>query len=597
MFVFHPLLGVVALGGSIVLLALAVVHDLATRPKLEDAGLQASQAASFMERSLRNAQTLEAMGMRASLQRCWLRQRNETIRLQAKVADRTGLFGGVTKSVRFLLQAALLGSGAVLVIDNQITAGAIVAASMLMSRALAPLEMTIGAWRQCVAARTAYARLNKLLEQSPSRPRRISLPAPKGVLQVQDVVAWLEGAPAPTLRRVSFKLAPGEVLAVIGSSGSGKSTLARLIVGAAAPYAGKVRLDNADINMWNKEELGSHLGYLSQDVELFDGTVAQNIARFGELESAKIVDAAQRAGVHDMILGLPQSYETRIGPGARALSGGQRQRIALARALYGNPVLVVLDEPNSSLDSEGEQALADAISRMKRSGTTVVLISHRSRILRQADHLLMLKDGTAVFVETWQQLQLQPSGQTGGVGRAKALRVMSNVLPLHRIADARKPPRRPTRRAAPRRSPSDWSIIALVFGGFGSWASLAPLSSAAIAPGTVVVDSSRKSVQHLEGGVIQEILVRDGDVVEAGQVLLRLDGASVRAAIASLQPLLATNRAQQARLEAERQGLDQIRSRTSCSRKLGTTPRRLRSSPGSSGSSRPGATRSRARRR
>jgi ATP-binding cassette, subfamily C, type I secretion system permease/ATPase len=414
MFVFHPLLGVVALGGSSVLLALAVVHDLATRRKLEDAGVQATQAVSFMERSLRNAETLEAMGMRASLQRYWLRQRNETIRLQAKVADRTGLFGGLTKSVRFLLQAVLLGSGAVLVIDNQITAGAIVAASMLMSRALAPLEMTIGAWRQCVAARTAYARLNKLLEKSPLRPRRISLPAPKGALELHDVVAWLEGAPAPTLRRVSFKLAPGEVLAVIGSSGSGKSTLARILVGAAAPYAGKVRLDNADINMWNKEELGSHLGYLSQNVELFDGTVAQNIARFGELESEKIVDAAQRAGVHEMILSLPQSYETRIGPGARALSGGQRQRVALARALYGNPVLVVLDEPNASLDSEGEQALADAILRMKRSDTTVVLISHRTRILRQADHILMLKHGTAVFVEAW-QLQFQPSGQTGGL--------------------------------------------------------------------------------------------------------------------------------------------------------------------------------------
>jgi ATP-binding cassette, subfamily C, type I secretion system permease/ATPase len=407
MFIFHPLLGLVALGGSIALLVLAVVHDMTTRPKLEEASRHASHATSFMERSLRNAQTLEAMGMCASLQRCWLRQRNETIRLQAKAADRTFLFSSVTKSVRFLLQAVLLGSGAVLVIDNQTTAGAIVAASMLMSRALAPMEMTIGAWRQCVTARSAYARLNTLLEKSPSRPHRISLPAPRGVLQVQDVVAWLDGTPAPTLRRVAFKLGPGEVLAVIGSSGSGKSTLARLIAGAAQPYTGKIRLDNADINMWNKEELGPHLGYLSQDVELFDGTVAQNIARFGELESAKIIEAAQRAGVHDMILGLPQSYETRIGLGARVLSGGQRQRIAFARALYGNPVLVVLDEPNSSLDSEGERALADAILRMKRSGTTVVLISHRTRILRQADHLLMLKDGAAVFLETWQQLQLQ----------------------------------------------------------------------------------------------------------------------------------------------------------------------------------------------
>jgi ATP-binding cassette, subfamily C, type I secretion system permease/ATPase len=413
MFAFHPLLGLVALGGSTTLLALAVVHDLATRPKLKEASRHATEATSFMERSMRHAQTLEAMGMRASLQRCWLRHRNETIRLQAKAADRTGLFSGVTKSARFLLQAVLLGSGAALVIDNEITAGAIVAASMLMSRALAPMEMTIGAWRQCISARSAYTRLNTLLEQSPSRLRRLSLPAPRGALQVQDVVAWLDGAPEPTLRRVAFRLAPGEVLAVIGSSGSGKSTLARLIVGALLPYAGEVRLDNSDIRMWNKEELGPYLGYLSQDVELFDGTVAQNIARFGELESAKIVDAAQLAGVHDMILGLPQSYETRFGPGAQPLSGGQRQRIGLARALYGNPVLVVLDEPNSNLDSEGERALADAILRMKRMGTTVVLISHRSRILRQADHLLMLKDGTAVFLEAWQQHDPELPHRTG----------------------------------------------------------------------------------------------------------------------------------------------------------------------------------------
>jgi PrtD family type I secretion system ABC transporter len=388
---------------------------MTTRPKLEEGRRLAGAAASFMQRSLRNVQTLEAMGMRADVQKRWLRQRDETIRLQAKAADRTGVFMGVTKSLRFLLQVVLLGSGAVLVINNEITPGAIVAASMLMSRALAPVEMTIGAWRQCVGARSAYARLNALLEQAPSKPRRTSLPTPRGALQVEDLVAWLAGTPAPTLRRVTFKLAPGNVLAVIGSSGSGKSTLARLLVGTAMPYAGKIRLDNADIHTWNKEELGPHLGYLSQEVELFDGTVAENIARFGELDSAKIVDAAIRAGVHDMILRLPQSYETRLGPGAGApLSGGQRQRIALARALFGSPVLVVLDEPNSSLDSAGEHALTDAILRMKRAGTAVVLISHRSKILRRADHLLMLKNGTAVFLENWQQLPIQAPRPMGG---------------------------------------------------------------------------------------------------------------------------------------------------------------------------------------
>jgi PrtD family type I secretion system ABC transporter len=404
-FIFHPLLGIIALGASITLLGLAFVHDRVTRSNFEEAGRQASEANSLLEQSLRSAQTLQAMGMLQSLQQRWLRQRNETIRLQARAADRTGVLTGVTKSVRFLLQASLLGCGALLVIKDEITPGAIVAASMLMSRGLAPLEMTIGAWRQCVGASSAYARLNSLLEQCPARPRRISLPTPTGALHVQDMVAWLPGTPAPTLRRVNFRLAAGETLAVVGASGSGKSTLARLLVGAWAPYSGEIRLDNADIHVWNRDELGPYLGYLPQEVDLFEGTIAENIARFGELDSLKIIDAAKRAGVHDMILALPQSYETRLGPGASALSGGQRQRIALARAIYGNPVLVVLDEPNSNLDTGGEQALAEALAEMKRSGTTVILISHRSKSLRHADHLLMLQDGAAVFVQSWQQCQ------------------------------------------------------------------------------------------------------------------------------------------------------------------------------------------------
>ena len=405
-FLFHPLLGFIALGGSFVLICLALVHHIATRPSLDDAGRKAGDARNFMERSLRNAQTLEAMGMLANLQRRWLGQRNESLCLQAKAADRTGLFTGVTKSVRLLLQTVLLGCGALLVIKSEITPGAIVAASMLMARALAPLETTISAWKQCVAVHGAYARLNTLLQQAPLTPKRISLPTPRGIVQVEGLVAWLPGSAAPTLRSVNFTLAAGDILAVVGASGSGKSTLARLIVGATQPDSGKIRLDNADIQMCNREELGAHLGYLPQDVELFEGTVAENVARFAELDSLKIVDAAMRAGVHEMILSLPQGYETRLGPNGVALSGGQRQRIALARALYGDPVLVVLDEPNSYLDSEGDQALADAIDRMKRAGTTIVLISHRTKVLRQANHILMLRDGTAVFLENWQQLEI-----------------------------------------------------------------------------------------------------------------------------------------------------------------------------------------------
>jgi ATP-binding cassette subfamily C exporter for protease/lipase len=324
--------------------------------------------------------------------------------LQAKAADRTAFFTGLTKSVRFLVQTVLLAAGALLVIHQEITPGAIVAASMLMSRALAPLETTIVAWRQCVGARSAYLRLKVLLKHSPLRQARISLPSPRGALDLEDVVAWRSESQAPTLRRVTFTLAPGETLAVVGASGSGKSSLARLIVGADQPYSGKIRLDGAEICMWNKEELGPRLGYLPQEIELFEGTVAENIARFGELDSHKIVEAAKHAGIHDMILGLPHGYETRLGNGAKELSGGQRQCIALARAIYDNPALVVLDEPNSNLDAAGEQALADAIQQMRRSGITVVLMSHRSKVLRLADHMLALKAGSAVFVENWKRL-------------------------------------------------------------------------------------------------------------------------------------------------------------------------------------------------
>ena len=420
-FLFHPLLGMVALGGSVVLLGLALVHDLGTRAMLEAATRKAGDANGFMERSLRNAQTLEAMGMLANLQQRWLQQRGEAIRLQAKAADRTGLFTGLTKAARFLLQTVLLGSGALLVIDSEITPGAIVAASMLMSRALAPLETTVAAWRQCVGARSAYLRLDALLERWPLKPSRISLPSPQGVLEVDDVVAWPADSEAPTLRRVRFALAPGETLAVVGPSAAGKSTLARLIVGAAQPHSGKIRLDGAEISMWNREELGPHLGYLPQDVELFEGTVAENVARFGELESVKIVEAAKRAGVHEMILSLPQGYETRLGDNGGILSGGQRQRIALARAMYGDPVLVVQDEPNSNLDVAGEQALAEAIQRMKQSGITVVLMSHRSKVLRQADHMLLLKDGAAVFLENWQGLGIQVAAGEGPATPARRL--------------------------------------------------------------------------------------------------------------------------------------------------------------------------------
>lgn len=392
-FALHPLLGSIALGGSFALIVLAVLNHLATRRRLEEAKRIATGAGGFVESSLRNFEALEAMGMLAHLQRRWLAQRNEILLLQSTVADRTGTYAAASKAGRLFLQTAVLAAGAYLAIHHEITAGAIIAASVLMSRGLAPVEQAIGSWRQFVQAHASYARLNSLLAQVPQHPVRVSLPKPRGDITVENLTAWPTGSPEPTLRGISFVLAAGEILAITGPSGSGKSTLVRQIVGVCRPYSGKVRLDGADIHAWNREELGPHIGYLPQDVELFDGTVAENISRFADLDSVKVVAAAERAGAHEMILRLPAGYETPVGPSGCALSGGQRQRVGLARALYGDPSLVVLDEPNSSLDQAGEEALAIAIAALKKAHTTVVLVSHRPNVLREVDQVMLIEEG------------------------------------------------------------------------------------------------------------------------------------------------------------------------------------------------------------
>jgi PrtD family type I secretion system ABC transporter len=404
-FLLHPILGLIALGGAVGLATFGVLHNLATRSQLQEAGRLSRGLSSVIERSLRHGQTLQAMGMLEHFKRRWIRERGRLIRLQAIAADRSGIFAGVTKSLRILLQTVLLAFGAMLAINDEVSAGVIVAASMLMSRALAPVEATIGGWRQCLAAHGAFVRLNRLLASAPPPPRRMRLPAPHGTLQLEDVVVWPPGCSEPTLRQVSFVLAPGEVLGVVGSSGSGKSTLARVAIGAWRPYSGKVRLDGAEIESYGRDELGPYLGYLPQEVELFEGTVAENIARFGELDALCVVEAARRAGVHEMILGLPDGYETQLGPHGCVLSGGQRQRIGLARALYRSPVLVVLDEPNANLDSAGEEALIHAVRTLKSLGSTVILVSHRPKVLRDVDHLLLLKGGMPALMRSRSDLQ------------------------------------------------------------------------------------------------------------------------------------------------------------------------------------------------
>ncbi len=392
-FMMHPLLGLVATIGALILFALAYVTEVTTKKPLTEANMHAIKAASFAEASLKNSEVLAAMGMLSGIRRRWRVSQDKAMILQAQASDSAGGISALTKFIRLLLQSSMLGFGAYLALEGQITPGVMIAASIIMGRGLAPVEQAIGSWKSFVSARGAYKRLDDLLRTFTPNAETMELPAPVGHVAVDRVVAMPPGANSPTIKGVSFALAAGEALAIIGPSAAGKSTLARLLVGVWAPHSGSVRLDGADVFAWNHEQLGPHIGYLPQDVEIFDGTIKENIARFGEIDAAKVVEAAQLAGVHDLILRLPSGYDTLIGPGGIALSGGQRQRLGLARAVYGHPSFVVLDEPNSNLDSDGEVALVNGLQRLKQKNTTVILISHRPSILNHVDKVLLLREG------------------------------------------------------------------------------------------------------------------------------------------------------------------------------------------------------------
>ncbi|KQT09616.1 peptidase [Ramlibacter sp. Leaf400] len=394
-FLFNPWLGLFALAGTAVLIALAFANEAVSRKALEEASNQAVAAGNMATRNLRNAEAIEAMGMLPQMMKRWFRLHSSFLALQSTASQRAGAIQAATKSVRMALQSAVLAIGAVLVLQEQMTAGMMVVASILMGRTLQPVEQLIGVWRSWSSCRSAWRRLSGLLQSNPPRKSVMSLPAPQGRLALENVTAAPPGSMVPSIKSVSLALSPGDVLGVIGPSGAGKSTLARLLVGVWPAAHGSVRLDGADIYRWNKEELGPGIGYLPQDIELFAGTVSENIARFGEVDADKVVAAARRAGVHEMVLQLPQGYDTVLGDGGAGLSGGQKQRIALARAMYGDPALLVLDEPNSNLDDAGEQALVEAILDLRRSGKTLVLITHRSSVLGVTSKLLLLRQGNA----------------------------------------------------------------------------------------------------------------------------------------------------------------------------------------------------------
>lgn len=393
LFILHPVLGLVALVGAVISVFLTWLTEKMTADTLKEANTAAIGANQYATNTLRNAEVIEAMGMLPRVQERWYKRHKRMLGLQALASNRAGTISAISKFVSMFQQSLILGFGALLVIDGKITPGTMIAGSILMGRALAPIQLAIGTWKGLVSARSSYERLNKVLDAFPHRPRNMTLPAPKGNLVVENLMAAAPGQQVPILRGINLSFQAGTIVGVIGPSGCGKSTLARAIVGVWPPLAGKVRLDGADVHNWNKDELGPFMGYLPQDIELFDGTVAENIARFGSLEPEKIIEAAQMAGVHEMVLRFPQGYDTPIGIGGGVLSGGQRQRIALARALYDTPSLVVLDEPNSNLDDQGEAALVQAVRTLKARGKTVVLVTHRMSILQAVDHLVVMRDG------------------------------------------------------------------------------------------------------------------------------------------------------------------------------------------------------------
>jgi PrtD family type I secretion system ABC transporter len=390
-FPFHPVLGAVALAGALTMVVLAFLNERLTREPLERAQTEGRRAARFIDANVRNAEVVSALGMLPAVTRRWARLNDAALDEQARAAWLGSFFSGFTKFARQFIQLAMLAAGAYLVVMQDVTAGVMIAATILLGRALAPLETLVAGWRSLVEARSAWRRLDELLKDTPQAEPHTELPAPTGKLQVEKVLFGFKDK--PIVRGVSFSLEPGEALALVGPSASGKSTLARLVVGIWKPMAGVVRLDGADVAAWPREGLGPHIGYLPQDVELFGGTVAENIARLGEPHAAEVIRAAQRAHVHDLVLRLPKGYDTDIGEAGQALSPGQRQRVALARALYGKPRLVVLDEPNANLDTDGEEALLRTLQLLKSEGITVVIIAHRPSLLRGADKMLVLREG------------------------------------------------------------------------------------------------------------------------------------------------------------------------------------------------------------
>jgi ATP-binding cassette subfamily C protein/ATP-binding cassette subfamily C protein EexD len=392
-FILHPLMGYIALGGALILFGLTITSELSTSSLLKEANTAAVTCQRKADAICRNAEVIDSMGMLSPIMVLWQASGDAMMVPHQRASERATVLVAATKFFRLAVQIGVLGVGAYLVLQQELTSGASIAGSIIMSRALAPVEQIIAGWKQLVQARQSFRRLQAFMAEPRLRPPGRPLPEPAGELSVQHVSFAFPGHSEMTVKEVNFDLTPGESLAVIGPCGAGKSTLIRMLIGTLKPTAGNVRLDGADVYTWMREDFGRHVGYIPQDIELFEGTVFSNIARMGEGRPEQVYEAAQLAGCHEMILRLPKGYETEIGGGGHSLSAGQKQLIGLARAMFGRPKFIVLDEPNSNLDSGGEVALMRALAELKRCRTTVVLISHRPTLVQIVDKVLLLRNG------------------------------------------------------------------------------------------------------------------------------------------------------------------------------------------------------------
>lgn len=394
MFLFHPWFGWITLGCGLILTLLALVNHKVTGAALASANKENVASNVITTKTLRNAEVIESMGMLDTLMSRWAKRQRSIMLLQSNASDKGGVVSSASKTFRIWSQSIMLATGAYLVITHQINPGLLMAGSLLLGRALSPIDQMINNWKGFVSAKVQYDRLSKVMDDLKNEPERMPLPAPEGHIQVENLVVAPPGARAPVIRNISFVAPSGSIVGIVGPSAAGKSTLVRALMGIWPPQHGVVRLDGADIASWDKQELGPYVGYLPQDIELFEGSISENIARFDNVDPDKVVNAAQMAGVHEMILMLPDGYDTVIGSDGVNLSGGQRQRIGLARAIYGNPRLIVLDEPNSNLDDIGERALGVALQKLKETGATVFIVSHRPNILTRLDRILVMAGGT-----------------------------------------------------------------------------------------------------------------------------------------------------------------------------------------------------------